>query len=213
MEDIRAIIGQVDIERLSELLARHPELSNQGIGLRENERAVAHPLHRLCDGVHAGLYSDDDAIRMAQVFLAFGADINGGTLRTNRDSPLTAAASLSAEKTAMYYIDKGALITHPGCYGGTALHWAAWCGRDLLVAKLIAASAPLEERCSEFLSTPLFWAVHGFTSGGARNRRHQFECARLLIAAGANKDTRNKDGVHILDLLNDSNAGLRALLT
>ena len=101
------------------------------------------------------------------------------------DTPLIAAASLHAEKTGIYYIDQGANIFHQGCHGGTALHWAAWVGRDKLVKKLIDAGAELEKRCIDFYGTPLLWAVHGYRQSGEMNRHNQLECARLLVAAGA----------------------------
>lgn len=213
MVDIRTLISSVDMGRLRQLLADRPELANNGIGLPGQESAVAHPLHRLCDGVFDGRYTDLDAREMAKVFVASGADVNGGDLKANQDSPLTAAASLSAEQTAIYYVDIGASLTHRGCYGGTALHWAAWCGRDLLVRKLIDAGAPIEMRCIDFSSTPLFWAIHGFKFGGEENRHQQIKCARMLLTAGAMRDTRNKDGLHILELLSDADSDLRTLLT
>jgi ankyrin repeat protein len=213
MEDIRTLISSVDMGRLRQLLADRPELANNGIGLPGQESAVAHPLHRLCDGVFDGRYTDLDAREMAKVFVASGADVNGGDLKANQDSPLTAAASLSAEQTAIYYVDIGASLTHRGCYGGTALHWAAWCGRDLLVRKLIDAGAPIEMRCIDFSSTPLFWAIHGFKFGGEENRHQQIKCARMLLTAGAIRDTQNKDGLHILELLSDADSDLRTLLT
>ncbi|MEJ1240780.1 hypothetical protein WBG78_21725 [Chryseolinea sp. T2] len=213
MSDIRTLIERVDIGSLRLLLARHPELANKGIGLKDRNEAVAHPLHRLCDGVFEGVYTDASAWQMAQVFVAAGANVNGVDLRRNQDSPLTAAASLSADQTGMYYVDIGASVTHCGCHGGTALHWAAWCGRDKLVAKLIWAGSLVNTRCTDFESTPLFWAVHGCKKGGLRNQHHQYQCVKLLIEAGAHVDTRNKEGVHVLELLDDTDAEMRALLS
>ncbi|HTF19945.1 MAG TPA: ankyrin repeat domain-containing protein [Chryseolinea sp.] len=213
MEDIRELIARVDLEGIRRLLSRHRELANAGIALGSQDASPAHPLHRICDGVHRGVYSDEQARDMAQVFVDLGADVNGVELVENRDSPLTAAASLFADLTGMYYIDQGASISHPGCHGGTALHWAAWCGRDLLVKKLIDAGAPLEQRCKDFRSTPLFWAIHGYVFEGGKNRYHQVECAQLLIRAGANKDTRNAEGWHIRELLDANDSTLQSLLS
>ncbi|MGC3943535.1 MAG: hypothetical protein QM762_03200 [Chryseolinea sp.] len=213
MEDIRELITRVDLEGLRLLLLNNPELANKGISLPGQGTAVAHPLHRLCDGVFGGVYSDTEACGMAQIFVAHGADVNGTNLKANQDSPLTAAASLSAELTGIYYIGRGASITHRGCHGGSALHWAAWCGRDLLVRKLIDVGAPIEMRCVDFASTPLFWAIHGFKRGGPQNRYHQYQCAQMLINAGAVIDTRNKEGLHVLELLDSADTGMRDLLT
>jgi hypothetical protein len=213
MEDIIEIIARVDLERLRSLLSRHPELANAGIALGSQDTSPAHPLHRICDGVNHGVYTDEQACEMAKVFITFGAFVDGVELVENKDSPLTAAASLHADLTASYYIDQGATISHPGCHGGTALHWAAWCGRDRLVKKLIDSGAPLEQRCKDYFSTPLFWAIHGYKFGGGKNQHHQIECAKLLIAAGAVKDTRNAEGKHIRELLDDGEADLLMLLS
>jgi ankyrin repeat protein len=211
MEDIRELLAQVDLEGLQRILSRHPELANAGIALGPQDARVAHPLHRLCDGVHHGIYSDRQAREMAALFVAFGADVNGGVRVESHDSPLTAAASLRADLTGIYYVELGASLSHPGCHGGTALHWAAWCGRDVLLKKLIDAGAPLEKRCTDYSSTPLFWAIHGYKFGGD-NRHHQIECARLLIQAGAVRDTRNKEGRHIRELLEETDGKLKAML-
>jgi hypothetical protein len=212
MEDIKELLAKVDLEGIRRILSRHPELANAGIALGSQDSRMAHPLHRICDGVQHGMYTDHQAREMATIFVAFGSDVNGGVLEENRDSPLTAAASLTADLTGMYYVDKGAYIAHPGCHGGTALHWAAWCGRDRLLKKLIDAGAPLEKRCADYYSTPLFWAIHGYKFGGDATRHHQVECARLLVAAGAVKDTQNKEGTHVLQLLNETDVELKAML-
>jgi hypothetical protein len=213
MEDLRELIERCDVAGIRDVLTRHPEMANAGIALGSQDAAPAHPLHRLCDGVFNRTYSDEQAREMALVFISCGADVNGGTLVANKDTPLTAAASLHAELTGISYVEHGASVLHPGCHGGTALHWAAWCGRDKLVATLLQAGASLEQRCKDFYSTPLFWAIHGYKLGGEGNRWQQLECARLLIASGAQKDTRNGEGLHILDLLDGGDEGARALLT
>jgi ankyrin repeat protein len=213
MEDIRTLIAQVDLDGLKQLLSRHPEMANAGIALGSQDATPAHPLHRICDGVHLRIYTDEQARDMAHIFVGFGANVDGVTLVENKDSPLTAAASLYADLTALYYIDEGATIDHPGCHGGTALHWAAWCGRDAVVRKLIESGAPLEKRCKDFRSTPLFWAIHGYKFGGINNRFHQERCAALLIDAGAVKDTRNAEGTHVLELLGPEDGTLKSLLS
>lgn len=212
MNTIKDLIARVDLTALKQILAHDPSLANAGVSLGDQNNALAHPLHRICDGVHAGIYTDEQAYEMAKVFVSFGADVNGVTLVENSDSPLVAAASLSADITAMYYIACGADIAHPGCHGGTALHWAAWCGRDRLVKELIDARAPLEKRCKAYDATPLFWAIHGHKFGGG-NRHHQVECAKLLVAAGAVTDTSNGEGMHILGLLDKNDIELRSLLS
>jgi len=212
MEDIRELLARVDLNGIRQSLSRHPELANTGIALGSQDSRMAHPLHRICDGVQHRMYSDHQACEMAAIFLEFGADVNGGVLVDNSDSPLTAAASLTADLTGILYVNQGASIAHPGCHGGTALHWAAWCGRDVLLKKLITEGAPLEKRCRDYFSTPLFWAIHGYKFGGQGARHHQVECARLLLEAGAVKDTQNAEGKHVLELLNETDVALRAML-
>lgn len=129
-----------------------------------------------------------------------------------RDTPLIAAASLHAEKVGMLYIDHGAIIHHGGCHGGTALHWAAWTGRDKLVQKLIHEGAEINKRCIDFQGTPLLWAVHGYTSGGGKNRHHQIECVKILLAAGADKEICNIEDVPAIGFLDKDDVELRALL-
>lgn len=213
MVDIRELVARVDMDGIRAALTRHPELANAGMALGSQDFRTAHPLHRICDGVHSGTYSDEQARDMAALFMEFGANVDGVELIEDRDSPLTAAASLTADLTGIFYVDHGATIAHPGCHGGTALHWAAWCGRDLLVKRLISAGAPLEQRCKDYQATPLFWAIHGYKLGGDQNRHGQVACVELLVAAGAVKDTRNGQNVHVLDLLDEDDDQLRSLIS
>jgi uncharacterized protein len=184
-----------DYAGIRQALEKNPQLANEGIPCLDGKNpAKAHPLHRICDGVISGDYTDEDALEMAKIFLEFGADINGVNMVHKRDTPLISAASLHAEITAIYYIGRGADIFHAGTHGGTALHWAAWVGRDKLVKELIGKGAEVNKLCIDFHGTPLLWAVHGYTKGGQINRHNQVECARLLIAAGADKSIVNVDG-------------------
>lgn len=182
LTDVAKLMVSLDFEGLRDLLARQPDLANAGIPYDEKNRALAHPLHRICDGIFHGLYPDEQGVKLANIFLQHGASINGNTLPLH-DSPLTAACSLHADQVALLYIEKGANIHHQGTSGGTALHWAAWTGRPILVDKLIKAGADLNKRCVEFNGTPLIWAKHGDKSAGGRGM--QAECIRLLLAAGA----------------------------
>jgi ankyrin repeat protein len=135
--------------------------------------------------VFHNVYSDDQGVELAKIFLDHGANIDGFGLIDKKDTPLIAAASLYAEKVGMLYIDKGANIHHAGTHGGTALHWAAWVGRDILVDKLIKAGADIHKKCIDFNNTPLQWAEHSYEHELGRNRHHQPECIKLLTAVGA----------------------------
>ena len=184
----------LDYAGINMLLENNPELANEGIAYDANNTAKAHPLHRICDGVFARKYSDAEAVKLAQLFLDHGADVNGGELVPQKDSPLVAAASLHADQVAMLYIAAGADITHPGCHGGTALHWAAWCGRPELVKKLIEVGAEINKLCVEFQSTPLFWAMHGLRSAEGKNLDQYKACVKMLLEAGADKSVPNFEG-------------------
>lgn len=212
MSGIGLLIKNKDTNGLRAALKRSPHLANEGIPYDESNPAKAHPLHRICDGVCAKYFTDDEAVEIARIFLEFGADINGGELIERKDTPLTAASSLYADKVGLLYIDRGANIHHPGCHGGTALHWAAWCGRDALVKRLIEAGSEINKLCFDFKSTPLFWAIHGYKSGGAHNRHHQIECVRLLLQAGADRSLPNLDGTNADQLLDENDTELKDLL-
>lgn len=185
MSDIKKLALSLDFEGLRSLLEKNPSLANEGVPLDNNNMCLAHPLHRICDAVFYKIISDEQGVEIAKIFLDHGADVNGGALIEKQDSPLVAASSLHAEKVGILYVDRGANIHHRGCHGGTALHWAAWVGRDKLVEKLIRAGADIHRKCIDFDNTPLQWAVHGYTSGGNDNRHNQYQCAQLLMAAGA----------------------------
>jgi uncharacterized protein len=117
---IKTLIQAVNYQALRHALSKDPALANAGIPLDDNP-TLAHPLHRICDGVMKGLYTDVEAAEMAKIFLEHGANIDGDPLREKKDTPLVAAASLHADAVALLYIDRGANIHHGGCHGGTAI--------------------------------------------------------------------------------------------
>lgn len=209
---MRKLMMANDLAEIRAALERNPALANEGIACFDTNPAKAHPLHRICDGVFNGLYSDEDAIEMAKIFLEYGADINGGKLVEKCDTPLGAAASLHAEKTGIFYISRGANIFHAGTHGGTALHWAAWVGRDQLVKELIEKGAEINRNCIDFRGTPLLWAVHGYNFGGKQNRHHQVACARLLVAAGADRTVKNIEGAALIEFLHPEDTEMIAVI-
>ena len=194
------------------MLNENPTLANQGLACDERNTIPAHPLHRICDAVFSGIYSQDEGVEIAKVFLQHGADVNGNELLENRDTPLIAAASLHAEKLGLLYIQFGANIHHRGTHGGTALHWAAWTGQDLLVKRLIAEKAAVNKRCIDFESTPLLWTVHGYKTSGKDNRFRRIQCAVRLIEAGADKTIPNKEGQQPIQFLDETDVELLQLL-
>jgi len=190
--NIRDLVFSGNVQALSTLLSAHPELANEGVSLPDNP-APAHPLHRICDGIFSGIYSEEIGLELAKVFLNHGAHVNVD-LVDGKDSPLTAACSLGCDQLALFYIQQGAGINHRGCHGGTALHWASWCGRDGVVDNLVKLNPDINQKCIDFKSTPLFWAAHGYKFGGMNNRHHQVNCARILLDHGADPSIPNFEG-------------------
>lgn len=209
---MKELIINKDYEGIKKALSQNPSLANEGIPFDEKNTTKAHPLHRICDGVFAHTYTDKEAVEMARIFLAHGANVNGYELTEGQDTPLLAAASLHAEEVGILYIENGAAINHAGCHGGTALHWAAWVGRDKLVERLIREKADIDKRCIDFKGTPLLWAVHGYKHAGMENRHHQVKCVRLLMAAGADKAIPNIEGTTPLGFLDEADTELINLL-
>ena len=210
---IKNLIENRDYDELRHTLLENPGLANEGISYDDVNTAKASPLHRICDGVFSGKYTDEEAVEMAKIFLENGANINGGKLVEKRDTPLIAASSLHADKVAILYIEKGADVHHAGCHGGTALHWASWCGRPEVVRRLIQAGAEINKRCIDFNATPLFWAIHGLKNYASNNIDNCLACVRMLIQSGADKSIPNGEGTTVFDLLNDEDRELRELLS
>ena len=207
------MIACADLDGINEILGMKPHLANEPIPVNAHNPAMAHPLHRICDGVFEGIYTDLDGAAIARVFLRHGAHVNGNDIREKADTPLIAAASLRADEVALLFIDSGAAINHAGTHGGTALHWGAWCGRDRVVKKLLETKAEMDLRCIDFTATPLVWAIHGYKFGGIENRHRQVECVRLLCQAGADRDIPNGKGTRPVDMLDAGDRDLRDILT
>lgn len=190
--DLFDLIIKNDLDGLRTALAANPGLANEGVSLKIDGKinpAKGHPLHRICDAVFANKISDSQSIEIAKIFLEYGADINGFMVQSDRNSPLIAAASLHAEQLGLFYIEKGANIFYtPPNDGGTALHWAAYCGRDQLVEKLIEKGAHINQLDTNYHSTPCGWAIHVLESGETNNLHHQLSCVKLLLKAGTDKN-------------------------
>ncbi|WP_259015580.1 ankyrin repeat domain-containing protein [Emticicia fluvialis] len=210
---VKQLIDRADYQGLKSALSANPQLANEGLPYDELNTTKAHPLHRICDGVYNCKYSDEEGVEMARLFLEYGADVNGGEMIEKKDSPLVAAASLHADKVAILYIEQGADIHHGGCHGGTALHWAAWCGRATVVERLIQAQAEINRRCIDFQSTPLFWAVHGLYSSDKKDMDSYLQCVKLLLEAGADKSIPNSGGKTVFDMIEEEDKALKELLS
>lgn len=213
MDDIKTLMDRKDFSGLRQILSANPALANEGLPYDGTNTTKAHPLHRICDAVFLKKYSGEESIKLATIFLEHGADINGGELVKKKDSPLIAACSLNADELAIFYIEHGADIHHAGTHGGTALHWAAWCGRDHLVKRLIEEGADINKICIDFKATPLFWAVHGSKNVKQGEKAGHLQSARILIDAGADVSIPNAEGNTPLDLISENDQSWKIVLT
>ena len=91
---MKALIISNDYKSIEHTLKEYPHLANEGIAYDAINTVKAHPLHRICDGVFAEKFTDEEAVKIAAIFLKYGANINGNGLVTKQDTPLIAAASL-----------------------------------------------------------------------------------------------------------------------
>ena len=210
VEDFGLLIKAGDIGGIRGALARQPVLANRTIRWFLNQENESDPLHFVSDCVGHGWLTNGNEGAIAEVLLAHGAAIEG---TGNRESPLIAAASLGAEQVARVLIEADAALEATSIFGARALHWAAWVGTPATVGLLVAHSADIEARCSEFGASPLFWAVHGYGPHGPTPKKDQVGVARILIEAGASVETANKDGLSALELSRQCrNADMHELL-
>src|SRR5262245_1165150 len=107
---IHDLLFSADLEVLEDTLKKNPALASVEISLPNNP-ATAHPLHRVCDGVFSGYYSEATGIQLAKIFLKNGAGLNVQR-EPGKDSPLTAACSLRCDQLALFYIQQGANVEH-----------------------------------------------------------------------------------------------------
>jgi len=189
--DLFDLIVNNDLDGLRMVLAANPGLANEGVALNIDGKinpVKGHPLHRICDAVFANKISDSQAVEIAKMFLEHGADINGFMVRNDLNTPLIAAASLNAEQLGLFYIEKEANIFYaPPNDGATALHWAAYCGKDHLVGKLAEKGANVNQLDNDYQSTPCGWAIHVLESGETNDLHNQLACIKLLLKAGTDK--------------------------
>lgn len=209
---MRQLMQQLQFAEIEALLRSDPSLANKGVYYCSDQKSLAHPLHRICDGVFEGSYGDEEGLKLAKLFLRFGANVDGNELVEKNDTPLIAACSLHADLLALLYLVEGANIHHQGCMGGTALHWACWTGRADVVSALLAHNVELNKLCIDHRATPLFWAVHGFKRGSGNNLHQQINCVELLVHAGAQIDIPNGEGTLATELLDSEDGEMRAAL-
>lgn len=211
---VKKFVEDKDYDKLDQLLGGNPNLANEGITIPYDFfcRTKAHPLHRICDGVSAGKMTDDEAVRLAKIFLDNGSDINGDK-KKGGGTPLLAAASLRAEQVGIFYIEHGADVHYTYKNdGASALHWAAFCGLDKLVDRLIAAHAAMDEPDREYSSTPLGWTLHALMTNDQSAIHNQLTVIKTLLKAGADTEKLNKRTNDYLKMLAEGDLQLQNLL-
>lgn len=214
-DQIKTLIEKKDFGGIRQLLANNPSLANEGITIPfdNNCKSKAHPLHRICDAVFAKRITDEEAIEIAKIFLDSGSNIDGDKTTLKKDTPLLAAASLHAEQLGIFYIEHGADIYYADENdGATALHWAAYCGRDKLVERLIHENASIDQRDTSYNNTPLGWAIEPLMKDDSANTFHQLTCIRLLLKAGADITALNNDKIQYLHRLAKDDLELKELI-
>lgn len=195
-DNFRRLIEQGDVEGVRRALERDPSLANRTIRWHLNRDNESDPLHFVADCFGHGWLTNGREGELARLLLTHGAAINGSR---GRESPLIGSVSLGAEKVSTVLIEAGAELEAASIYDARALHWAAWVGSSLTVQQLVSRGVALEVKDSQFSATPLFWAVHGYGPNGPQ-KRDQVGAARILLAAGANARTFNKEGCSALEM-------------
>jgi hypothetical protein len=196
-DSLRRLIERGDVDGVRRALERDSTLANRTIRWHLNQDNETDPLHYVSDCVGQGWLTNGREADIAELLLKHGAAIQGND---GRESPLIGAASLGADKVATLLIKAGAPLEATTLYQSRALHWAAWLGASATVEQLVAHGAELEVKDAEFGATPLFWAVHGYGPNGPEKKQDQVGAARILLAAGANARTSNKEGCSALEM-------------
>lgn len=195
-DSFRHLIERGDVEGVRRALTRDSTLANQTIRWHLNQDNESDPLHFVADCVCNRWLTNGTEGELAALLLESGAAINGNA---GRESPLIGSASLGAEKVSTVLIEAGAALEATSIYQARALHWAAWVGSSRTVEQLVSRGVELEAKDSEFGATPLFWAVHGYGPNGPE-KKDQVGAARVMLAAGANARTFNKEGCSALEM-------------
>jgi ankyrin repeat protein len=89
----------------------------------------------------------------------------------------------------------------------------AYVGISATVSLLLKNDAEIDDRCSDFGATPLFWAAQGFSQYGPKVKHDQIGAAKVLISAGANVNTMNCEHTSLLKRAADTDSpAMRELL-
>jgi hypothetical protein len=99
------LIEHGDIRGVRSALEAAPELANRTILWHLNRDNETDPLHDVSDCVANGRLSNGTEDQIAELLLAFGAELNGAV---GRESPLIGSASRGAERVSKVLIEAGA---------------------------------------------------------------------------------------------------------
>ncbi|MEM7252386.1 MAG: ankyrin repeat domain-containing protein [Pseudomonadota bacterium] len=199
-EPVRLAIESGNADRLRILVTTNVEAANTPVVWGDGNN-VTDPLHYVSDCYFNHTITDRQAQSMATVLLAAGARVDGDPAR---EAPLLGATSLGAGIVADILIEAGADISQTSIFGANALHWAAYMGLRGTIQKLLAVGAPVDQRCTEFQATALFWAAQGFSRHGPDPKREQVGAAHVLLDHGADPQTKNVEGVSVLERAGDA---------
>ena len=200
-DSVKQAIDSGNVVELNSLLENTPELANAKIVWGPEKKNRTDPLHYIADSVFEGRQSPGVEIKLARVLLKHGTLINGDK---NGETPLLGATSLAAGNLANLLIDQGADIHATSVHGATALHWSCYTGLPDTVSKLLGAGANMEQKCTQFHATPLFWAIHAIQYGSDKNHNKMIAAIQYLLEAGASKDTSNYQDYSALQLAKDT---------
>jgi hypothetical protein len=181
--NLKTAICNGDVNALRRLLTRDPTQANALISWGNNDCLRTHPLHYISDMLFNGVLQKGKELPLVEALLEAGAVVDFRK-EGKRETPLIGAASLGAEDVGLRLLDAGAAPGLHGDFGETALHWAALLGEDRLAARLVRETA-LDLRDEKYNSSPLGWAIQGWSNPPAGNHGRQREVAALLVAAGS----------------------------
>ena len=181
--DVKTAIEMGDAGALKIMLSKDAALANRLILWGKNCKNSTHPLHYVSDMLFEGKLAGGLEIAVIEALLEAGADANHQA--SNGETPLIGAASLAAEAVGLRLLEAGAQPNLTGGFQETALHWAANLGLRTLVARLIEKGADVNLKDGRYHSSPLGWAIHGWTNSSPGCQGNHHEVAALLVANGA----------------------------
>lgn len=199
--NVKTCIEQGNVAELDKLLNNNPALANERIVWGPENRNLTDPLHFVSDFVFNGQLNNHTAAEIATVLIQHGALINGSK---GSETPLIGATSLHAGTVANLLVDQGADIHAISVHGATALHWSCYTGLPETVVKLLGCGANLEQKCTQFHATPLFWAIHAVRYGASTDHTQIIEAVNVLLDAGADKETCNFEDYSARQLAEDT---------